>query len=225
MAQFFVIFFHLVKLSLLKQKNFVTNSLFFLSFLIIFILTISPLSQGSESNLESYKLKQGLLVCASVFALLFSLLANSFEFLKEDFNDGTLEQMQIRCVNFEIFVLAKILSNWLNHCLVNVFLAVILSLVFGHFEQFIYQFFWIFLLSSLLINFLCCFAGSLAILGGSISLIAFVVMPLVLPIIIFSSLSVMNNYSQFLNILLSLNIFLIPLLTFASSALIRVALD
>ena len=223
--QFFIIFFHLIKLSLLKQKNFITNSLFFLSFLIIFVLTVSPLNSSFESDLANYKTKQSLLVCASVFALLFSLLASSFEFLKDDFNDGTLEQMQVRCSNFEMFVLAKILANWLNHCLVNVFLVIILSLVFGFSFQFTCQFFWIFLLSSLLVNFLCCFAGSLTILGGSVSLISFIVMPLILPIIIFSTLSVLDNYSQFLNILLSLNIFLIPLLTYASSALIKVALD
>lgn len=225
MEQFLIIFHQQIKLQLLRRKNFINNSLFFLSFFIIFLLIISPLQSSFRIELSSESKYQSLITCASVFALLFSLLASSFEFLQEDFRDGTLEQIIIRCPNFEIYFFAKMIANWLSNCFFNVVLAVFLSWLLGLSLQFLNNFFLLFLLASLLINFICCFGASLAILHGSISLIAFIVLPLILPIVIFSCLAILDNFTQYLKILLGLNIFLIPLLTFSSSVLAKIALD
>jgi len=225
MQQFLIIFFQQTNLLLLKRKNFINNSLFFLSFFIIFVLIISPLQNAIGEELSSEAKYQSLITCASIFALLFSLLASSFEFLQEDFQDGTLEQILIKCRNFEIYFFAKMLANWLGNCFFNVILAVFLSWLLGLSWQFLNNFLILFLLASLLINFICCFGASLAILQGSIALIAFIVLPLILPIVIFSCLAILDNFAQYLKILLGLNIFLIPLLTFSSGILTKIALD
>jgi heme exporter protein B len=59
------------------------------------------------------------------FALLSSLIFSFAEFLKKDFEDGTVEQLLISCPNFEIVVLAKILAGWLVYCLPIVISAAI----------------------------------------------------------------------------------------------------
>ena len=225
MEQFLIIFHQQIKLQLLRRKNFINNSLFFLSFFIIFVLIITPLQSSFKIELSSESKYQSLITCASIFALLFSLLASSFEFLQEDFRDGTLEQIMIKCSNFEIYFFAKMIANWLSNCLFNVVLAVFLSWLLGLSVQFLSNFFLLFFLASLLINFICCFGASLAILQGSISLIAFIILPLILPIVIFSCLAILDNFAQHLKILLGLNIFLIPLLTFSSGILAKIALD
>jgi heme exporter protein B len=225
MSKFLIIFGNQIKILYHHPKIFFSNILFFICFVVIFLIVLSPLQQSPETFLSNNKNSQTLLIGASFFAILACLLASTQDFLREDFADGTLEQMAINCENLEVFIIAKIFANWLNSCFVAVIFSTIIGALLGYQQDFLWQFFIVFLLTSLLINCICSLCGSLAILGGATSLIAFIALPLILPIIIFGCLGIYENFILNFKILIALNIFLNPILCFASTSIAKIALD
>src|SRR5690606_21973920 len=97
------------------------------------------------------------------------------DFLKEDYEDGVLEQMLIKFSNFEIFILAKIISNWLIFCLPILMMIFIFSLLFGIETHFVKKLFLLLSIASLAIIFITSFSGCLNLLSGKTSLIAIIV--------------------------------------------------
>lgn len=118
------------------------------------------------------------------FALLSSLTFSFAEFLKKDFDDGTIEQLLLACENFEVAVFAKMLAGWLIYC----FPIIISSCIFLRFAdmttQFLCEFFLSLTLASLAISFICSFCGSLSILAGSAAMIATIALPLIIPVVL-----------------------------------------
>lgn len=225
MNKFLIILNHQIKIFFYQPKSFFSNILFFICFVVIFLIVLSPLQSGFEGILSNNKNSQILLIGASFFAILACLLSSSNDFLREDFVDGTLEQMTINCQNLEVFIIAKIFANWLNSCFVAVIFSTIMGALLSYQQEFLWQFFIIFLLTSFLINSICSLCGSLAILGSATSLIAFIALPLILPVILFGCLGIYENFALNLKILVALNIFLNPILCLASSLIVKIALD
>lgn len=200
MQVFWIIFQHELLLSLRQLSKVLANFLFFLIFLTTFFLISS-----NQANINiSTIIWLSLLSC---------LIFSSAEFLKKDFEDGTIEQVIISCENFEVFILAKIFSNWFSYCFP------ILMVVF--FMNVKTEFLIIILLASITINFICCFCGSLSILGNSAPMIATIALPLIIPILLVAQ----GDFSASIKIILGLGIFLGAILTLATAKIVKIAAE
>lgn len=187
---------------LLSFRNFgkiLASILFFIIFITIFFL----LSQSQQNQ----ALDASIIIW---LALLSSLIFSSSEFLKKDAEDGNLEQMLIIFPNFEIFILGKILANWLIYCLPLTLLT--------YFIKPEINFVILFLLASFAINTICCFCGSLSILTNSASMIAIIALPLIIPIILISY----GDFKSSLNLLIGISLFSITALSFATAKLVKI---
>jgi heme exporter protein CcmB len=225
MTEFLIIFHHQLKILFGNPRNFLNNILFYLCFIVIFFIVLKPLLTVNSSGIANNFGFGYLLIPASFFAMLTCLLSTANNFLNEDFLDGTLEQMVINCKNLEIFIFAKMLVNWLNGSFVSGIFATLIGVIIGYEINFLWHFLIVFLLTSFVISNIYCLSASLAILGGSTALIAFIALPLILPAILFGSLAIYDDFYLNLKILLALNIFLNPLIIYASSAIAKIALD
>jgi heme exporter protein CcmB len=229
MAKLIIIFFHQLKLYFVKSKIIIANSLFFISFAVIFMMILSPILtsvyQSAEINLSFQQKHQSLLICSCIFALICCMLISASEFFLSDYHDGTIEQMMICCENLEIFIFAKMFANWFCNCFLIIILAMIFLLLFNIEWSIIIKFFWLMIFSSLLINFICLFSSSISMLDSASPIIAVIAIPLILPVIIYANLGIINNFQQNLKILIGLNIFLIPILTYLSSMITKIAVE
>ncbi len=225
MSKFLTIFNHQLKIFYCHPKNFLSNILFFICFVIIFLIVLNPLYSSIQSPIHENNNSNIQLVVASFLSIVCCLISSTQDFLREDFSDGTLEQMVINCENIESFIIAKMLANWFNNCFVAVTFSALIGIILNCESNFLWHFFIIFLLTSILINNICSLCGSIAILGGSTALIAFTALPLILPTILFGCLGVYENFILNFKILLALNIFLNPLLFIASGKIVKIALD
>ena len=225
MTEFLIIFHQQLKILFGNPRNFLNNILFYLCFIVIFFIVLKPLLTLNSSGITNNFGYGYLLIPASFFAMLTCLLSTANNFLNEDFLDGTLEQMAINCKNLEIFIFAKMLANWLNGSFISGIFATLIGVIIGYEINFLWHFLIVFLLTSFVISNIYCLCASLAILGGSTALIAFIALPLILPAILFGSLAIYDDFYLNLKILLALNIFLNPLIIYASSAITKIALD
>ena len=148
---------------------------FFISFAVFFLI-----SQNQQSQI----LSPYLTIDAILFCLIFSLIFSNSDFLFEDFSDGTLEQIIISQPNLEIFVLAKILGNWLIFSLPILISIPLISIGIGLNQNFITDFFILTTLASLTINFICAFCGSLSIAQNKAPMIAVLALPLIIPVLL-----------------------------------------
>lgn len=217
MQVFWITFYHEILLSSRNlAKNF-ANFLFFLISVVIFLL----LSQNQEN--------QGSTVFYSItviwFSLLSSLIFSASEFLKKDFDDGTIEQAITSVDNFEIYILAKMLSNWLI-CTLPILISIFpLGLSIGLNADLAKNLLTIIFLATLAINFICSFCGSLSILGNSAPMIAVIAMPLIIPILLIGLGSFSDAESGSFKILLGLVIFIGPLSVFATTKIVKIAAE
>lgn len=195
-------------------KNFsllVQNILFFLltCFLFFFLSSKSaPASQIEAINII-------------YFCLLFSLFFSNSDFLKTDFKDGTVEQMIIYSENFEVFVFAKIIANFILFCLPILLVSPVilksLNLAFG-IEFVLISFF-----ASLAINFICAFCGCLNIAGSKMSLIAILIIPLIVPVLLIANVGIIDdNFSKAVKILAAISIFFGAISTFAIAKIVKI---
>ncbi len=174
MIVFLIILKQELLLSFLNLGKILANFLFFLISVTIFFLL--------AQNLENKEFTRFYSITIIWFSLIFSLIFSSIDFLKKDFEDGSIEQMLIYCKNFEVFTFAKMFANWLIYCLPILALLPIVALA-GNLEwNFIFDFLILAFLSSLAINFICTFCGSLSIGENSASLIGLIALPLIIPI-------------------------------------------
>ena len=214
MEIFKIIFFHELKMLLKSRGRIIANIIYFFIFLAIFqILTLN-----FDQNLHSQ-----FFIIGTIIALLTSIIAINNDFLEKDFRDGSLEQIIIDCQNLEIFVIAKCLANWLSSSfLIALFASIILQI--SDFETLnFWQFFLVLILNSLSLNFLLALCGSLSMLGGFVSMIAIIAIPLALPILIITSATMNENFELNIKILMALTAFTIAITSFACAKIIKIA--
>ena len=123
---------------------------FFIAFSIFFLI-----SQNQQNQLVS----PVLAIDVTLFCLVFSLIFSNSEFLYQDFKDGTLEQIILSQPNLEIFILAKMLGNWLIFSLPIILSIPLIGLAVGLNNDLIIIFFLLILVASLAINFICAVCG------------------------------------------------------------------
>jgi heme exporter protein B len=201
MQVFLIIFIQELKLNFRNFHKIIAGFLFFLIFFAIF----SFLTQGLEN-------KEQIADIFIYFSLLSVLIFSSVNFLKEDFLDGSLEQLLIAVENFEIVILAKIIAAWFCNC------ALILLAIF--LIKFDIKFLLILFLSSLAINFICCFASCLALSGNNSALIAIVVLPLIIPILLIAQ----GDFVFSVKILAAISLFCALFSSFFAAKIIKIIL-
>jgi heme exporter protein B len=217
MQTFWIIFHHELLLSSRHLGKIFANFLFFLISVAIFLL----LSQNQDN--------QGSTAFYSITVIWFSLLSclifSAAEFLKKDFDDGTIEQILTSCDNFEIFVLAKMLANWLICALPILISTFPISALIGLDQEMSVNFLILIFLATLSINFICTFCGSLSVLGNSAPMIAVIALPLIIPILLLAYSGLSFDTSANFKILAGLCIFIGSISVFATAKIVKIAAE
>ena len=195
MAVFWIIFGQELRLNFRHLEKILANFLFFIIFLTVFLL----ISQNSGETTFIW------------FALLSCLIFSNSEFLKKDFEDGSLEQIMLAYENFETAIFAKMLVSWISSCLM------ILPIIFLLKPD--VEFLKIIFLASLAINFLCCFCGSLSILANSAPLVAVIILPLIIPILLVAQ----GDAEVGVKLLSGLVVFVGIIAVFATAKIVKIA--
>lgn len=186
--------FEFLQLAKVKQKIF-SNILYFF----IFLSIVQILTQNFPSDL-----KFNISILAVFIAILSSLISINQNVFDEDFRDGTLEQILIHCQNLEIYIMAKLLTNWVSSVLIiNILATVFIKMNFAIDLSWL-KLLSIFLIQSLALNFLLGWSSALC-LEKNLSVIASIVaVPLTLPIFILSSVAIIENFNNNILLLLAL---------------------
>ena len=190
MQIFFIILWQEILLSSQNLGRILANFLFFLISVSLFFLL--------AQNQENKDFAGFYSITIILFSLLSCLIFSAAEFLKKDFEDGTIEQLLISCVNFEIFTLAKILTNWLIFALPILILLPLVSLMVKMDFVLVKNFLILATLASLSINFISAFCGSLSIFENSSALIGIIALPLAAPILLVTYSGIVgHDYENF----------------------------
>jgi heme exporter protein B len=200
MQVFWIIFLQELKLGFRHLERILANLLFFVIFLAVFFL----LSSGQENQALGD-------VIFIWFSLLAALIFSNSDFLKKDFEDGSLEQIILAVENLEVAVFAKMMASWIICC------AAILPLVY--FLKFDLELVIILLLGSLVINFLCCLCGSLSMLGNAAPVISVIILPLIIPTLLLAQ----GDFEVSLKLLAALTVFSGGIAVFATARIVKIA--
>lgn len=217
MQVFWIVFYYELLLSSRNLAKVFANFLFFIiSVTIFFMLAQNQQSQGSALFYS---------ITVIWFSLLSSLIFLSSEFLKKDFDDGTLEQVTRSVDNLEVFVAAKMIANWMV-CALPILLAIYpLGLLIGLNSDAIAALLITVFIATLAINFICGFCGSLSILGNSAPAIAIIALPLIIPILLIAYSAGLEDNSSNLKILSGLCVFIACVSIFATAKIVKIAID
>ncbi len=162
-----------------RRKADILNPLWFF----IIVITLFPLSIGPEPNLLA-RIAAGIVWVAALLSALLSLE----RLFRDDFSDGSLEQMMLMPTPLSVLVLAKVIAHWLLTGLpliiISPLLAILLSLDFNT---------WLAIVLTLLLG-----TPTLSFLGGvgvaltvglqkGGVLLSLLILPLYIPVLIFAT--------------------------------------
>ena len=203
-----------------RNKGDVFNPLVFF----VIVITLFPLGIGSESAILS-RIAPGVIWVAALLSALLSLE----RLFKNDYNDGSLEQMLLSPQPLFIMVFAKVLAHWLLTGVPVILIAPLLALLL-HMEDAAYGA----LLATLLLGTpVLSLVGAIGVAltvgikkGGI--LLSLLILPLYIPVLIFSTGAIeaaaLNMpYSGHLAIIAALLIGALSLTPFAIGAALRVS--
>jgi len=209
-------------LAAFRHKSAVLNPIWFF----VIVVTLFPLGLGTDPTLLS-RIAPGIIWVATLLAALLS-----FERLfKDDFIDGSLEQMMLSPYPLAWLVCAKIFGHWLLTglpvLLVSPLLAVFLSLKMDAF----YALFLTLLIGTPILSLLGAIGVALTVglrKGGI--LLSLIMLPFSIPILIFSTMAIEaasfgQSYLGFIALLLAMLVGAITLAPFAIAAALRVSVS
>ncbi|MEZ9230808.1 heme exporter protein CcmB [Vibrio amylolyticus] len=190
----------------------------------IIVITLFPLSIGPEPNLLA-RIASGIVWVAALLSALLSLE----RLLRDDFQDGALEQMMLMPIPLPIVVLSKVIAHWvltgLPLIVISPLLAILLSLDFNTWKAVVFTL----LIGTPTLSFIGAIGVALTVglqKGGV--LLSLLILPLYIPILIFAtsaidaaSLGVMYNGQ--LAVLGAMFVGSMTLTPFAISAALRVS--
>ncbi len=205
-----------------RRQADVLNPLWFF----IIVITLFPLSIGPEPNLLA-RIAAGIVWVAALLSALLSLE----RLFRDDFQDGSLEQMMLMPLPLQLVVIAKVIAHWLLTGLpliiISPLLAVLLSLDFNT---------WLTVVLTLLVGTpTLSFIGAIGVAltvglqkGGV--LLSLLVLPLYIPILIFATsaidaASLGVPYNGQLAIMAAMLVGSVTLTPFAISAALRVSVN
>ena len=196
--------------------------------LMFFVIVVSlfPLGVGPEPRL----LRTMAPGVAWVAALLASMLSLARLFT-DDHHDGTLEQLLLGATPLPLLVLAKMAAHWLTTGLPLALISPLLALQFGLAPDAIFVLSASLLLGTPLLSLVGGIGAALTVgVRGAGVLLSLLVLPLVVPVLIFGAGAVVASesglatspYFSLLGAMLSLALFLAPL---ATAAALRIAME
>ncbi|WP_371319634.1 heme exporter protein CcmB [Oceanimonas pelagia] len=208
--------------SALRRRADILNPLWFF----VIVITLFPLGVGPEPALLA-RIAPGIVWVA---ALLASLLALERLF-RDDFIDGTLEQMMLMPCPLGVVVLAKVLAHWLLTglplLLLSPLVAVLLSMDMSGFAGM----FWTLLLGTPILSLLGAIGVALTVgIGKGGVLLSLLTLPLYIPVLIFATSAIETAglglpYSGQLAILGAMLAGSVTLAPFAIAAALRVSVN
>ncbi|USD66000.1 heme exporter protein CcmB [Vibrio sp. SCSIO 43136] len=192
----------------------------------IIVVTLFPLSIGPDPNLLA-RISAGIVWVAALLSALLSLE----RLFRDDFQDGSLEQMMLMPLPLQVSVIAKVIAHWLLTglplILISPLLAVLLSLNFDT---------WLAVVTTLLLGTpTLSFIGAIGVAltvglqkGGV--LLSLLILPLYIPVLIFATsaidaASIGMAYNGQLAILGAMLAGAATLTPFAISAALRVSVN
>lgn len=208
--------------SALRRRADILNPLWFF----VIVITLFPLGVGPEPALLA-RIAPGIVWVA---ALLASLLALERLF-RDDYIDGTLEQMMLMPCPLGVVVLAKVLAHWLLTglplLLLSPLIAVLLSMDMNGF----FGMFWTLLLGTPILSLLGAIGVALTVgIGKGGVLLSLLTLPLYIPVLIFATSAIETAglglpYSGQLAILGAMLAGSVTLAPFAIAAALRVSVN
>lgn len=208
--------------SALRRRADILNPLWFF----VIVITLFPLGVGPEPALLA-RIAPGIVWVA---ALLASLLALERLF-RDDYIDGTLEQMMLMPCPLGVVVLAKVLAHWLLTglplLLLSPLVAVLLSMDMNGFLGM----FWTLLLGTPVLSLLGAIGVALTVgIGKGGVLLSLLTLPLYIPVLIFATSAIETAglglpYSGQLAILGAMLAGSVTLAPFAIAAALRVSVN
>jgi heme exporter protein B len=196
--------------------------------LMFFVIVVSlfPLGVGPEPRLLR-TMAPGVVWVAALLASMLSL-AHLFA---DDHQDGTLEQLLLGATPLPLLVLAKMAAHWLTTGLPLALISPLLALQFGLPPDAVFILSASLLLGTPLLSLIGGIGAALTVgVRGAGVLLSLLVLPLVVPVLIFGAGAVVASesglatspYLSLLGALLSLALFLAP---WATAAALRIALE
>ncbi len=152
------------------------------------------------------------------FSLLFSVFYQTVDFLKEDYHDGTIQQMIVMFWNIESYILVKITSFWLGFCLPIVITSAIVMNIFGFSGEQIVMDVFLLIFSSIAISFISCLCASFNIISRRATLLVILALPIILPVVM---VAIIGN----IKILIALSIFLSIISLFSCAKIVKIVSD
>ncbi len=192
----------------------------------IIVITLFPLSIGPDPNLLA-RVAAGVVWVAALLSALLSLE----RLFKDDFQDGSLEQMMLMPVPLQIVVVSKVIAHWLLTglplILISPLLAILLSLDFSV---------WLAVVLTLLLGTpALSFIGAIGVAltvglqkGGV--LLSLLILPLYIPVLIFATsaidaASLGMSFNGQLAIIAAMFVGALTLTPFAISSALRVSVS
>jgi heme exporter protein B len=206
----------MVFLNLLKQdlKNYcrntseiIVNTVFFLTISSVFLFFMQDIVD-EKNNLQIFQVIIWI-------AIIFTIFYQSVDFLRQDYLDGTIEQMILICYNFEIYVLSKIIIFWLDFCLPVIIAIFFLMLIMGFQLNVAVSNVKVMIPATLAISAISFLCGCFNIISKRATLLAILALPLLIPLVV---LAINLNFQT----LSFLSLFMIVIVTFSSSKIIKI---
>ena len=196
--------------------------------LMFFVIVVSlfPLGVGPEPRLLR-TMVPGVVWVAALLASMLSLA----RLFADDHHDGTLEQLLLGATPLPLLVLAKMAAHWLTTGLPLALISPVLALQFGLAPDAIFVLSASLLLGTPLLSLVGGIGAALTVgVRGAGVLLSLLVLPLVVPVLIFGAGAVVASesglatspYFSLLGAMLSLALFLAPL---ATAAALRIATE
>jgi heme exporter protein CcmB len=211
----FRIFLQQELLILFKNKaQIYANIIYFLIFFSVFQIISQNFSQDIQNK---------LLILNITLNILFAIINICQNIFIKDHEDGTLEQYIIHINNIEIFILAKIIANWIASCL----LIVLFCGLYFKYNNFVnLELFKILLIlgvSSLSLTFIFAWSSCLSIIEGLSPAVIILALPVTLPIIIFTNLALGDQFNDGIIVLSAFLFFIGSVTTLANAKIIKIA--
>ena len=179
---FFVILRRDLTLAFRNKSEFINPLMFFVIIIILF-----PLAFGSDSALLK-QLTSGIIWISALLATCLSLEA----IFRSDFEDGSIEQLTLARYPLTLLVSAKITAHWLTFGLPLIIVALLTGLILSLPNQTMLALLITLLLGTPVLSLIGAITVALTIgLRGGM-LLSLLILPLYMPVLIFSMLAVQN---------------------------------
>jgi heme exporter protein B len=185
---FFTLIYRDIILAFRYSSDLVNPLIFF-----IIVVTLFPFAFGADTELLK-KVTAGMLWIGALLA--FSLSLDGI--FRSDFEDGSMEQIVLSGHSLVLLTGAKIIAHWIVNGLPLILVAMIIGIILSLSGYVLQTLFITFLLGTPILSFVGSIAVALTVgLHNGGMLLSLLVLPLYIPVLIFSMLAVENAFSNF----------------------------